>query len=93
MAGRWRSIQTLEYYLQEVAAQSLLATLPADSRRLIAMFAQAAPALVNSFVEAGGPEAWQVLLRGASSAAPRHSSKLQSDNLRVRQRWRSGAAC
>ena len=51
--GRWRSTRTLKYYLQEVAAQSILAGLPPAVRDRIAYFAEAAPSMRCHFAATG----------------------------------------
>jgi hypothetical protein len=48
--GRWARLQTLEFYLQEVAAQMLLSTLSETSRTLIKLLADAASALLHHFI-------------------------------------------
>ena len=47
--GRWRSIQTLRVYLQELQAPMVLARLDPQARRRIDFFANAAPALLDAF--------------------------------------------
>eukprot|EP00435_Cladocopium_sp_Y103_P053469 s2702_g17.t1 len=48
--GRWAQLKTVEHYIQEVAAQSLLAQLSPRSRDVIKLFAEAAEPLIFSFL-------------------------------------------
>jgi len=47
--GRWAQLKTVEHYIQEVGAQSLLSTLSAETRDLVKLFADAAGPLLASF--------------------------------------------
>lgn len=83
--GRWRRVETLEYYLQEVAAQLTFVDLPAASRSLVLRFGAAAPDLVRLFIHIGSPGLWQSFVlsrRNRSrlvSAAGRASRTLPGD--------------
>ena len=48
--GRWSQIKTVEHYVQEVAAQTLLTRLPAQAKRRLAMFDQASCWLLDQFL-------------------------------------------
>lgn len=48
--GRWAQLKTVEHYIQEVGAQALVARLPAESRAMIQLFAEAAAALLQQFL-------------------------------------------
>lgn len=47
--GRWAQLKTVEHYIQEVGAQSLLSTSSAETRDLVKLFADAAGPLLASF--------------------------------------------
>ena len=81
--GRWRRLQTLENYLQEVAAKSLLPRLSPASRQLVTLFSDASASLVASYVEAGSPGRWALRLSALSPAGtgPRGRRQLHSDRL------------
>ena len=53
--GRWRRIQNLEYYLQEVAGQQFLNTLSDDARDRIAFLNSLADDLLHSYLRAAVP--------------------------------------
>ena len=57
--GRWRRLETLEFYLQEVAARTLVNDLPAESRARVLQFAGVAGQLLSAFSRAGSPDAWR----------------------------------
>ena len=48
--GRWAQLKTVEHYIQEVAAQSLLAQMPPEDRAVVKLFADAAGPLLHSFL-------------------------------------------
>ena len=48
--GRWARMKTLEFYLQEVAAQVLLTSLPASVQSKIARLSSACPQLFDNFL-------------------------------------------
>lgn len=48
--GRWAQIKTVEHYIQEVAAQSMIARLPQASRGIVKIFSEAAAALLHQFL-------------------------------------------
>ena len=48
--GRWSQQKTVEYYIQEVGAQSMLARLPSQSRELVRTFERAAPSLLKHYI-------------------------------------------
>ena len=50
--GRWQQNRTLEVYLQEVAAASLLPELSPDARRRVQVWADLAPMLLHQTVAA-----------------------------------------
>ena len=81
--GRWRRLQTLEYYLQEVAAKSLLPRLSPQSRQLVSLFSDAAASLVASYVETGSPSLWALRLTKLfpASLVPQGRRHLRSDRL------------
>ena len=77
--GRWQRMQTLEYYLQEVASRTVLPNLPEESRRKIEIISNSTTSVVLSFVET----------RSGSLCTPlflTHEPRLQSDRLRRRAR-------
>ena len=61
--GRWRKVETLEHYLQEVAAQILLTDLPLESRELISKFASASSRLLSLFLKLGSASLWGDLVK------------------------------
>jgi len=86
--GRWQRLQTLEYYLQEVAAKTLLPSLAKESRDRISILADAAASVVLSFVETGSAGLWTARvarLPGQTKRARTRGPRLQSDRLRRRQ--------
>ena len=48
--GRWSQLRTVEHYVQEVAAQTMLSRLPSFARHRIATFNAAAPDLLQNFL-------------------------------------------
>ena len=56
--GRWRRTGTLEYYLQEVAAQTFLTRLDPEARARILLFAAAATPLLAAIAAAGSWTLW-----------------------------------
>ena len=48
--GRWAQMKTVEHYIQEVAAQSLLAQMSPSSRNIVKLFADAAEPLLSAFL-------------------------------------------
>ena len=48
--GRWAQLKTVEHYIQEVAAQSLLAQMPPEDRAVVKLFADTAGPLLHSFL-------------------------------------------
>ena len=48
--GRWAQLKTVEHYIQEVAAQSLLAQMPPEDRAVVKFFADTAGPLLHSFL-------------------------------------------
>ena len=48
--GRWAQLKTVEHYIQEVAAQSLLAQMPPEDRAVAKLFADASGPLLHSFL-------------------------------------------
>ena len=61
---RWRQASSAERYLQDAAASTVLASLPAASRAQVEYFSAASDYLVARFVSAG-PAAWPCLLAAA----------------------------
>ncbi len=61
--GRWRKVETLEHYLQEVAAQLLLADLPLESRTRIGELAAASSRLLQLFLHLGSASLWGAMVR------------------------------
>ena len=49
--GRWSQVKTLEFYLQEVAAQVIFHRLPATSQTIIATLAEACDSLVYAVIQ------------------------------------------
>ena len=47
---RWAQLKTVEHYIQEVAAQSLLAQMSPEDRAVVKLFADAAGPLLHSFL-------------------------------------------
>ena len=70
--GRWRKVETLEHYLQEVAAQLMLTDLPPAARTAIGEFADASSRLLNLFLRLGSASLWGELVR-APGVRPRAS--------------------
>ena len=86
--GRWQRLQTLEYYLQEVAAKTLLPSLSSESRNRISMLADAAASVVFSFIETESAGLWtaRVAMLPAQVKPPRsRGPRLQNDRLRRRK--------
>ena len=86
--GRWQRLQTLEYYLQEVAAKTFLPSLSEESRHRIAVLADAAASVVLSFTETGsaGLRTARVSgLPGQVKPARSRGPRLQNDRLRRRR--------
>eukprot|EP00972_Heterocapsa_arctica_P066895 9871163-Heterocapsa_arctica.AAC.1 len=63
--GRWRRLETVEFYLQEVAARTLMNDLPYVSRARILKLLAACAALLSAAILAGSPTAWQDRLQQA----------------------------
>ena len=61
--GRWRKVETLEHYLQEVAAQLLLTDLPLTARQTIGEFAAASSRLLELFLRLGSASLWGEMVR------------------------------
>ena len=84
--GRWLRVQTLEFYLQEVAARTLLPRLPADARDRIMLLSDAAASVVSSYLEAGSPGSWTERIRTLHmKPPPRRAARLQADRLHRRK--------
>ena len=62
--GRWARLSTVERYLQEVSAKFLLNRLPSEVRQRIAVFRNAADALLYTFITAASYPA-SVVLHGS----------------------------
>ena len=62
--GRWLRQRTLEYYLQEVAAQLLLSHVSSEVRDRIACFHNAADALISFFIITNNTTLWQKTFGG-----------------------------
>ena len=75
--GRWRKVETLEHYLQEVAAQLLLTDLPLTARQSIGEFAAASSRLLELFLRSGSASLLGELVR-ASGVKPRFSRDLKA---------------
>ena len=75
--GRWRKVETLEHYLQEVAAQLLLTDLPLAARGAISEFASASSRLLKSFLKLGSASLWGEMVK-APGIKPRHSRDRQA---------------
>ena len=60
--GRWRSLNTLDYYLQESSAQMFLTYLSAEARSKIATFASFSDSLVSLYCASGSPARWVSML-------------------------------
>ena len=56
--GRWRRVETLEYYLQEVAAQLTFVDLPPATRAAVLQLADASDAVVRLFLHFSSPGLW-----------------------------------
>ena len=90
--GRWRQMRTLEYYLQEVAAQSLLPSLPPEVRERIQHFASAAPFVVEAYVHMGGLRPWLSAVASGIPKLPR-TPLLSSDHRRQFARRPTAKGC
>ena len=55
--GRWSQLKTVEHYVQEVAAQTLVAQLDPLSKERVRRFDEASVFLLQSFLDVGLPEA------------------------------------
>jgi hypothetical protein len=75
--GRWRKVETLEHYLQEVAAQLLLTDLPLAARGAISEFASASSRLLQLFLKLGSASLWGEMVK-APGVKPRHSRDRQA---------------
>ena len=64
--GRWRRLETVEFYLQEVAARTLINDLPAESRECVLSFSAASSAVLSAAVMAGSPARWLDRLAGSA---------------------------
>ena len=84
--GRWIRLQTLEFYLQEVAARTLLPRLPRTARDKIQALSEAAASVLNSVFESGSPGSWQARVSALQLPSPRQPGKLISDRLPRRNR-------
>ena len=73
----WRGRETLEHYLQEVAAQLLLTDLPLTARQIICEFAAASSRLLGLFLRLGSASLWGEMVR-APSVKPRFSRDLKA---------------
>ena len=60
--GRWRGAQTLEYYLQETAAQMFLSFLSDEQRQKLCLFADASGGIVRLFHSVESKAQWSSLL-------------------------------
>ena len=74
--GRWRIFETLEHYLQEVAAQLLLTDLPPPARATIGEFATASSRLLELFLRLGSASLWGEMVR-APGVKPRYNRDLK----------------
>ena len=75
--GRWRKVETLEHYLQEVAAQLLLTDLPPAARAKTGEFATASSRLLEWFLRLGSASLWGEMVR-APGVKPRYSRDLKA---------------
>ena len=75
--GRWRKVETLEHYLQEVAAQLLLTDLPPAARATIGEFETAGPRLLELFLRLGSASLWGEMER-APGVKPRYCRDLKA---------------
>jgi len=75
--GRWRGVNTLEYYLQEAAAQMFLSYLDTKDKDFLLIYVEASAAVVSSFLTVGSTAHWKVLVgvpAGVSATARLKSS-------------------
>ena len=56
--GRWRRLETVELYLQEVAASTLLNHLRPDARAMVFAYADLADAVLSAFLASGSEAEW-----------------------------------
>ena len=71
--GRWKTVSTLEYYLQEAAAQMFLSYLDDDVRQKIRFLSDSSDAIFYKCVTSDSPAAWR--LRISSPPARRLTAK------------------
>ena len=69
--GRWRRLETVEFYLQEVAARTLINDLPSGARGRVLHLSQVSHSILSAAILAGEPAVWQARLRLSSATSAR----------------------
>ena len=73
--GRWRRLETVEFYLQEVAARTLINDLPDSARERVLRLSHFSHSILSAAILAGEPAAWQARLRLSSATSARSSRR------------------
>ena len=70
--GRWRTLSSLEHYLQEAAARFLLNQLPESTRSKVDLFGQACEPLLVTYLQSSSSDSWVQLINGNLQSGCKH---------------------